>query len=166
MDKTIAAVVVLAILVVALGLMFLGWRARRRRQAGLPRPDAVPRDLGPELYSGDGMHVATTTADDKLDRIAVSGVGYRARAGVLVAERGVMLAIAGEPDAFVPVDAIRGARRDTWTIDRAVETDGLVVITWTLGGTPVDTYLRVDDPDALLTAVQRIAALGSGSETP
>ncbi|PJJ72284.1 hypothetical protein CLV46_1851 [Diaminobutyricimonas aerilata] len=166
MDKTTAALIVLGILVVALGLMYLGWRARRRRQAGLPHPDAVPRDLGSEFYAGDGMHVATTTAGDKLDRIAVSGVGYRARAGVLVAERGVMLAIAGERDAFVPVDTIRGARRDTWTIDRAVETDGLVVITWTLGGTAVDTYLRVDDPDALLAAVHRITADGSGSETP
>jgi hypothetical protein len=159
MDRTTSTIIVIAIIVLALGAMALGWRARARRQAALPRPAAVPASVGEPLVSADGFYVATTTAGEPLDRVAVSGLGFRARAGIGVVQEGIVLAIAGEPDAFIPVADLLAVERATWTIDRVVETGGLIRITWSLGGTEVDSYLRVpesEDPIAVISAIESI----------
>jgi hypothetical protein len=159
MDRSISTAIVIVVLVLALVGMLLGWRGRQKRQSHLPRPRPVPADIGRELHTAEVFYVATTVAGDPLNRIAVAGLGYRARATVTVAERGVVLGIAGEPEAFIPVGSLRGVDRATWTIDRVVETGGLVLIAWTLGTTDVDSYLRVaepDDPTPIIEALERL----------
>ena len=67
----------LAVVLVLLGLLALGWRARRRAQAGIPAPAPVPTalyDAEPTL-SAEGMHVGTVRGQDRLDRVAVHGLG-------------------------------------------------------------------------------------------
>jgi hypothetical protein len=156
-DRLTPTLVIVGILVLVFAGLALGWRARRRRQAGLPALVAPPSTLGTALATDDGFYVATTRAESPTDRIAVRGLGFRARAGVAVHPEGVVLSIAGQPDAFIPTSAIDGVGRATWTIDRVVGTDGLVFVRWTLGDTLVDTNLRVDDPDALVAALATIA---------
>lgn len=157
MDRLLPTVViVLVIAAVFVGLGF-GWRARRRRQANLPALAPVPAELGEPEFTDDVFYVATTRADSPTDRIVVRGLGFRARAGVAVHREGVVLGIAGHPDAFIPASAILGVGRATWTIDRVVGRDGLVFVRWMLGDTDVDTNLRCTDPDALLTALAMIA---------
>jgi hypothetical protein len=122
----------------------------------------VPAELGTERLALEVFYVATTVADRELDRIAVAGLGYRSRASVTVAERGVVLSLAGVPEIFIRAEAIRGADRATFTIDRVVESGGLVRITWLLGDTAVDSYLRAGDASdstALIAAVSSIADL-------
>ncbi len=158
-DRILPGAVVIGVLLLLLTLMVLGWRRRQRGQSDLPRPLAVPHDAGDETLRLDALYVASTRADDPLDRIAVAGLGYRARATVVVRERGIQLALAGEPDAYIPAEHVRFVTRATWTVDRVVETDGLVVISWLLGDTPIDTYLRMSDataPSALLSAIDSI----------
>lgn len=157
MDKVIPALVIVGIVLLVFVGLALGWRARRRRQSALPALEIPPATLGATLAIADGFYVATTRADAPTDRIAVRGLGFRARAGVAVHPEGVVLRIAGRPDAFIPTSSIIGVGRATWTIDRVVGTDGLVFIRWTLGGTEVDTNLRVAEPEALVTALQTIA---------
>jgi hypothetical protein len=87
----------------------------------------------------------------------VGGLGFRGRAVISVHREGVRLEIAGEPAKLVRASSIRDVGRATWTIDRVVETDGLVLVAWSLGDTDVDTYLRVtDDPRPLVDAVRTI----------
>lgn len=157
MDRVTPALVILAIVLLVFVGLALGWRARQRRQAMLPALDAPPATLGTASVVVDGFYVATTRADAPTDRIAVRGLGFRARAGVAVHLEGVVLSIAGQPDAFIPTPAIVGVGRATWTIDRVVGTDGLVFIRWNLGSTEVDTNLRVADAEALVVALQTIA---------
>jgi hypothetical protein len=145
--------VILGILVLVFTALALGWRARRRRQAQLPAPAAVPTALNAVTLVVDGFYVATTVADQPTERIAVQGLAFRARAGVAVHPEGVVLMIAGRPDVFIPVAAIAGVGRATWTIDRVVGTDGLVFVRWALGDTQVDSYFRVADADALVAAL-------------
>ena len=155
----------LGVLVVLLGLMYLGFRRRQKRQAGIPRPRAVPDSPGARLVDfGDLLYVASTVRDQPLDRIAVSGLGFRGRASVAVFERGAALGIAGEPDAFIPASDIDAIDRATWTIDRAVERDGLVRLAWRLGGTPIDSYLRIGEAanqTAFITAIRGIVPSGT-----
>jgi hypothetical protein len=157
MDRVTPTLVILGVVLLVFVGLALGWRARQRRQATLPALDVPPASLGDALADDDGFYVATTHADRPTDRIAVSGLGFRARAGVAVHPEGVVLSIAGQPDAFIPAAAIVGIGRATWTIDRVVGTDGLVFIRWTFGDALVDTNLRVAEPEALVAALQTIA---------
>lgn len=157
MDRAIPVLVIAGIVLLAFVGLGLGWRARRRRQAALPALEAPPAALGAALTVADGFYVATTRADAPTDRIAVRGLGFRARAGVAVHPEGVVLSIAGQPEAFIPAAMIIGVGRATWTIDRVVGADGLVFIRWNLGATEVDTNLRIAEPEALVAALQTIA---------
>jgi hypothetical protein len=166
MDRAVSTSIVVAVIVLALAGMAVGWRARRRRQSHLPRPLAVPAELGAVLASADVFYVATTVAGQPLERIAVGGLGFRARATVTVAERGIVLGIAGEPEAFLPAESLRGVERATWTIDRVVETGGLILIAWTLGTTEVDSYLRVAEPADPTPIIEAIERLLDHAQTP
>lgn len=147
----LGAVGVAALLV----LMLVAWRARGRRQADVTAPEPAPADLGPARLEVDGAYVATTRADAPLDRVVVHGLGFRGRAVASVHDAGLRLEIAGVPAFVVRASGLRDVRRATWTIDRVVERDGLVLVAWTLGDTPVDTYLRLpDDPRPFLEAAR------------
>jgi hypothetical protein len=156
-DRVTPTLVIAGVVVLVFVGLALAWRARQRRQAALPALAAPPAMLGSALAVDDGFYVATTHAEAPTDRIAVRGLGFRARAGVAVHPEGVLLSIAGQPDAFIPTSSIVGVGRATWTIDRVVGTDGLVFIRWNFGGLEVDTNLRVAEPAALVTALQTIA---------
>lgn len=157
MDKVIPTLVILGVVLLVFVGLAVAWRGRRRRQAALPALDAPPAQVGAALVVDDGFYVATTHAESPTDRIAVRGLGFRARAGVAVHPEGVVLSIAGQPDAFIPTSAIIGVGRATWTIDRVVGSDGLVFIRWRLGDARVDTNLRVAEPAALVAALQTLA---------
>lgn len=153
MDRLTPTLVIAGIVLLVFAALALGWRARRRRQSALPALAVPPAVLGAALLVDDGFYVATTRADSPTDRIAVRGLAFRARAGIAVHPEGVVLSLAGQPDAFIPAPAIDGVGRATWTIDRVVGRDGLVFVRWTLGDLLVDTNLRVADPDALVAAL-------------
>ena len=157
MDRVTPTIVIVAVVLLVFVGLALGWRARRRRQAGLPALAVPPATLGAAVLVDDVFYVATTVAEAPTDRIAVRGLGFRSRATVAVHPEGVVLAIAGQPDAFLPSTSVTGVGRATWTIDRVVGRDGLVVVTWTLGDTLVDTYLKSDRPDALVEALTTLA---------
>lgn len=137
--------IVVAFLVLLLILMALGWRARKRRQSGVARPATAPAELGKSLGTFDGKYVATTSAGDPLDRIAVHGLGFRGNTSVTVAENGVLVHIDGTDDKWIPAADLRDLRKATWTIDRVVEQDGLELLEWSLGDKLVDSYFRFDD---------------------
>jgi hypothetical protein len=152
-DRAALMAIVVALMVVLLGLLVVGWRARARRQQGVPAPAAPPEPLDSVLGEFTGQYVATTMANDPLDRIVVHGLGFRGRVTVTAAGSGIRLRIAGARDVWIACDSLRGIRAATWTIDRAVETDGLDVIQWGLGDRLVDSYFRLDDQTAFRAVV-------------
>lgn len=158
MDRLVPSIIVGLILVGALLGMLLGWRARQRRQRDIPRPQAVPAEVGTVLASVGGLYVATTRRGEPFERIAVHGLGYRSRTVVTVSDAGVSLELTGTEPVFIPAADLREARRATWAIDTAVEPGGLVLLGWRLGNLDVDSYLRVDgESQALLDAAAGIA---------
>jgi hypothetical protein len=135
-----------AVLLVALG-MTLSWRRRQRRGAGLGAPAPAPAALGEVLAAAEVLYVATTHAGEPLERIAVRGLGFRARGSALVHPEGVVLDLDGSEPVILPAAGLEVGRA-TWAIDRVVEPDGLILLGWTLGATRVETALRTPDPAA------------------
>ncbi|BDI22781.1 hypothetical protein [Herbiconiux sp. L3-i23] len=167
-DSPIPLLVIGALVVLAFVGMAIGWRARRRRQSHLDAAVPVPVALSTPILTAEVFYVATTVAERPLDRIAVAGLGVRGRADVAVHPEGVVIAIRGTEPVFLAADAIASAGLGTFAVDRVVEPDGLAVISWTLGDTGVDTYLRAStgtEKTALVGAVQSIVGGSVTSKT-
>jgi hypothetical protein len=137
------------------------WRTKARKEAGVVPPVRVPTGLSAALGSWDGFYVATTRADDQLNRIASGGLGFRGRGGVTVHREGVVLTVAGVDDRWIDRSALRGVDRATWTIDRVVESGGLIRLRWTAtgaaGATDLDSYFRFPQEDtSVIAALQEL----------
>ncbi|WP_146240167.1 hypothetical protein [Curtobacterium sp. MCSS17_008] len=160
---------VVLVLVAALFVaMARTWRTRARRQADTVPPVPVPSDPGPTVGSWDGFTVATTRADEPLERITAGGLGFRARGGVTVHDTGVVLRHAGDEDRWIAAADVRGADRATAAIDRVVEPGGLVRLRWTATGaaaaTDLDTYFRF--PEGGAAALAALQGLTTTHEHP
>jgi hypothetical protein len=151
----------MALFVVLVALAVVGWIRRRRRQAYLPTPDRVPADIGAIRGEFDGFYVSTTLDGEALNRVAVRGLGFRARATLAVADAGVVVSLPGNP-IFIPRETIREVTTAQYTIDRVVEAGGLVLLAWRLGETSVDSYFRVEEGQQLIAAIESIVPTKTG----
>lgn len=156
MSREAGLMIVLGVALIALALMWWGWRGRARRDAALPVPFGA-FSVTPDTASFAGLYVATTAHNDPLNRLALPGLAFRATTRLAVDDPGVMIDSAGTKPILIPADAIDTVERATFTIDRVVERDGLVKIVWSL--TPdmlVDSYFRLQDadPEALLATIR------------
>ncbi len=164
MARTIATLITVAVLLGLLGLMLRSWRARSRRDAALPSGYLLPVELAVQLASASVLYVATTLRAQPLERLQIRGLGFRARAHLTITEAGVILALAGEEAVFIPASAIAVLQDATVAIDRAVETDGLLLLGWRLPDASnqiVDSYFRILDPSDRVSvndAIRTIAA--------
>jgi hypothetical protein len=159
--RTRLLVYVLVGFAVIIGLAILGWMMRRRRQRDIPAPAPMPADVGAVVGEFDGFYVSTTLDGQPLNRVAVRGLGFRSRATIAVAQKGVVLALPGN-NVFVPREDIREVTRANYTIDRVVEPGGLVLLAWTLGETRLDSYLRVEGTAELVAAISALVKKTSG----
>jgi hypothetical protein len=159
--QTLALVSTLAIIAVVLVMIGFGWRNRLRRQAGVDPLPAVPAEPGEPDAEAEGQYVATTTAGDWLDRIAVHGLGIRTNAVLSVYPHGVLLDRSGAPAVYIPAGRLTGVRMESGMAGKFVEKDGLLVMTWDLGANSVDTGFRTRraaDKDVLHDSLQRLIA--------
>jgi len=145
-NYVINAILTVVLVAAAAVLMIWGWRRRQRRQAGVPALPPVPAGLDPEIPGHRGKYVATTTAGDPYDRIAVRGLAFRGFATVGVHPTGLLIERDGEASLWIAASELIGVDRATWTIDRVVEEDGLHLVRWRNDGQEFDTYLRIDEP--------------------
>lgn len=160
-----AAIIIAAIFVCLILLMLASWRRRLLRDAAL-RPAPVAQAARGELLAAvdDANYVVTTVHDEPLQRLAIAGLAYRGTARVAVYSGGVGIRVTGEDEVFLHVDSLIGAGHATWTIDRAVEKDGLVLVGWRpTEETSADSYLRIVDPalaESIIDAIASISADG------
>jgi hypothetical protein len=132
------------LLVIAAGYyaMFRGWRNRQSRQADLAPLPEVPEDLSTQR-GVEGVYVATTTAGDWMDRIAVHELGVRSTADLAVTDAGLIFHRQGAADVFIPADHLTGVRTDRGIAGKVTaEKSGLVVVSWIHAGRELDTGFR------------------------
>lgn len=120
--------------------MYRGWRNRKSRQAALAPLPAVPEG---KTRGVEGVYVATTSAGDWMDRIAVHELGVRSTADLAVSEAGLIFHRQGAADVFIPADHLTGVRTDRGIAGKVTaEKSGLVVVTWNHDGRALDTGFR------------------------
>lgn len=147
MDRLLPTVVTVVVLLVLVLLAVWGWRRRVRRDAPAGGGYPLPETSAAPGVVADVLYVATTKAGEQLERLALPGLSFRGTAALSVASDGVTIRVAGEEPVFVPAGALTDVGAASYTIDRAVERDGLLRLGWTTsGGAPADSYFRVTDP--------------------
>jgi hypothetical protein len=159
MDRLLPGLLMLALAAAVIALLAVGWRNRLRRQADVEPLPEVPADLGAALASADGQYVATTTAGDWLDRIAVHNLGIRTNAELSVHPQGVLFERSGAGPVFIPAGRLTGVRQESGMAGKFVEKDGLLVLSWMLGSRELDSGFRTrraDDKTTLQTALQEL----------
>jgi hypothetical protein len=167
--RQVAAVALLVLLVLVVWLaMLAGWRRRAARQISTldlpPLPPTPPEPGAPLTADVDGVYVSTTTAGNWLDRLTAHGLGSRSAATMAVTGAGVSWLRQGAPDVFAAADALVRARRADGIAGTVMPPGGIVVVTWRLGSTELDTGFRpgsAADAERLVAAVQRLAHAGS-----
>ncbi|TDO48586.1 hypothetical protein EV643_107216 [Kribbella sp. VKM Ac-2527] len=121
--------------------MYRGWKNRQTRQSDLAPLPSVP--AAPDGAKTEGMYVATTTAGDWMDRIAVHELGVRSTADLAVSEAGLVFHRQGASDVFIPADHLTGVRTDRGIAGKVTaEASGLIVVSWTHDGREFDTGFR------------------------
>ncbi len=170
MRQAVAVVLLVALVLAVWMAMRAGWRGRAERQAtqlDLPPLPPTPAEPGAPLTADvDGVYVSTTLAGQWLERVTAHGLGTRSAATMAVTAAGVSWLREGAPDVFAGTDALVGARRADGIAGKVMPPGGIVVVTWRLGGTELDTGFRpgsAADGDRLVTAVERLAHAGSSS---
>lgn len=106
-------------------------RSRTTRDHSLEAPALKEK---PAQVIVEGTYVSTTTADNRLERVTVEGLGNRARA-TLVVSRGdadelVRIDRQGESSVIIPAARLRSARRERGMVGKFVGAPRLVVLQW------------------------------------
>lgn len=157
MDKLPFFLIMLALAVGIFAMLAVGWRNRLRRQADVDPLPEIPGALGAAVAVADGQYVASTTAGDWLDRIAVHNLGIRTNAELSVHREGVLFDRSGAAPVFIPAASLTGVRQESGMAGKFVEKDGLLVLSWMLGTRELDSGFRTrhaDDKTKLLNALQ------------
>ncbi|MBM7830412.1 hypothetical protein JOE59_001117 [Agromyces cerinus] len=168
MDKVIGTLVAVAVVALVGWLMYRSWKRRTVRDESLGSYP-VPAAHGAPVVDAEVLYVATTPLGEPLERLAVHGLAFRGSGHLEVLPEGLILRIAGESLTFIPADRLVGAQLASYAIDRGVEPEGLIALTWIAqergAAEPVeprvDSYVRArypGDPARIIQAVNDIAA--------
>lgn len=164
MTREGAVAIMIAAAVAILAALALGWRLRTRRDRGLRAPFGEPPVGAVAAHWFPALYVATTRHDEPLERLAIKGLAFRAKAELIVADSGLVIDLAGQPRIHVPAERIASVGQSTVAIDRVVEKDGLVRVTWRIDdATLVDSYFRPQDASAraLADAIAPLTTTGT-----
>jgi hypothetical protein len=160
MTRPLATTLFVILVPAVWGLMWLGWRRRGRAQSDLPAPRRpADLDLGAAPLRFEGIYVSTTRHGDWLDRVVAHGLGTRSEVTVLVGPTGVTLDRRGAPSVAVAREDLQGATTSAGIAGKVVERDGLAVIEWQLGGSELDSGVRLrhaEDTARLVAAINEL----------
>ncbi len=165
----VATLALIAWLSMSLYRSRLGPRTRPRYRAALalaPFP-APPFELaGPDgaalLPEAGVLYLGTTMAGDWNDPVTIGDVAVQTPATLHISRSGLLVDRAGASPLWVPAMSVRGVRLGRSLSGQVQAGDGMLVVTWQLGGHLLDTGFRGDEavyPDWLRT----LRALADGA---
>lgn len=159
--RILLVLIVVGVIALVLLGMRRGWLRRARSQEQLPAPP-MPGTASDDSDAVAGVFLGSTSHGDWLDRIVVHDLGVRSRVLVQVLPEGVALWREGARDLLIPTASLRGAGMARGIAGKAYERDGVLVITWDLGGRLIDTGLRADVAEDQRTLLESVLAAEQG----
>ncbi len=147
MDETTFTVTLASVILVVMLLgIILGRRNRTKRQQYVPVPQDMPSALIDQqpLTVVHGTYVSTVLGQELLERITAHKLGNPAETQIEIHTNGVALLRAGEPNIFIATPDIIKVATVSGIAGKFVEKDGILAITWNLGGMEVTTGLRTE----------------------
>lgn len=163
-----AVIINVLVVIVVIALILLGWRNRQRRQSHVPAPAAIPAALSEPRTEVEGTYVVTTAAGERLDRIAVHGLGLRGNALLSVGADGVAVFREGGSNFFIPTSSLELVDTTSNMVGKAVEKDGIMVLRHHQDGFGFDTGFRPryhSDKAGLIQAIKTLIPAAAGATT-
>ena len=146
MAKQIMAIISLSIFALLAGLALRAWRKRASEQADeFSAPLEALEFFGEVLAQAKAFYVATTREINHLERVSAYGLGARGIAQVLVFTEGLLVVRNGERPLAIDRSQLTAVELTQVAIDKAVEADGLVSVSWVQDGVSLATQLRIVD---------------------
>jgi hypothetical protein len=147
MEKYFMALISLAFFIFFGFAAARAWRKRSRAQAiAIDEPLEALDFFGEVLEQSPAFYVATTYAENHLERISAYGLGARGNGQVLLFDEGVLIVRTGERPLAIEKASLLGASSTQVAIDKAVEPKGILAVQWMLGEVELATHLRIIDP--------------------
>jgi hypothetical protein len=142
------------------------WQKRKQEQtANFEGPLEALEYFGELIAKSTGFYVATTYAEDHLERISAYGLGARGICQILVFDEGVLIVRNGERPLAIAKNALGDISTNQVAIDKAVEAKGLMSITWKQNLISLTTHLRIVNRDNRSQIQNAINSLLAQSET-
>jgi hypothetical protein len=161
MQKYYVAVIAAILFVFFVITAIRAWKARGKAQeADFSQPPMALESAGKQILKVRAYYVATTFAENHLERIRAYGLGIRGLAHAIVFEGGLQLIRKGERPLAISQTAIDSLSTNQVTIDRVTEAKGILTIDWSQDSTKFSTHLRVvdlDDRARLIAALETIS---------
>ena len=140
------AVISLLFFAVFVLLAARAWQKRNEGQSAKFNSPLEALDYFGELKAkSSGFYVATTYSENHLERISAFGLGARGICQILVFSEGVLLIRNGERPLAIESSALVNVSSNQVAIDKAVEPNGLMTITWKQNSSLLATHLRIVD---------------------
>jgi hypothetical protein len=126
------------VMLIALGLvygvLYAAWLRKQRRHGSASIATDDRAASGRADVVAEGTYISTTTAQSRLERVTVEGLGNRARATLTVrrgdADQLVRIERQGESTVVIPAARLVAARRDGGMAGKWVGAKRVVVLQW------------------------------------
>ena len=165
MTKNLMAVLAVALVLLLAGLAWQGWRSRKARQeATFESPTEALEFFGEELARATGFYVATSFANDFLERINAYGLGARGAAEIIVFTEGLLVIRQGERPLAIDKAQMSKVMTTQYVIDKAVEAEGIISIAWVQINSQLATHLRVVNQDSRNNVINALKSICSREE--
>lgn len=168
MPKQIMAIISLTLFALLALIALRAWRKRAAEQATeFLAPLEALEFFGELLAQANAFYVATTRGANHLERINAYGLGARGLAQVLIFTEGLLVVRNGERPLAIDRAQLTEVAYTQVAIDKAVEADGLVSVSWINDGVSLATQLRIVDAidrSKIYKALQQIIGIKTKRE--
>ena len=146
-QRDLVAIAVLAIFAALVVFSINAIRQRMKKQASMGSLLAVEELDGALFAEVAAKYVSTVFTGRPLERIVSNGLMHRGLAQIRFLSDGIQVIRTGEVSFAIAASSIIDVSRASATIDRGVESGGLLAISWRLGSTDVTTNFRLSADD-------------------
>lgn len=127
--------------------MWWAWKAKKRRENAAFLPESPAPAGDPLFHDANAFYVSTTPAGEQLTRLTLPGLSFRGYSELTVYANLVRIRVRGEKTINIPLQCLQAIERARVRAGKAVEHEGLSVLSWTdSAGRTLESSFRLQTP--------------------